>query len=130
MADTADNKVDPPTETTTESEPKISSAEADSTTQPKTEDTEVMTEDTEAKTEDAGEKPTYTAMATNVASTGMAAATGVKDSVFSMFGGGEKKEKKDEPEEDEPSGSTKAKKDGEEGVRMHYSPTPTGAGAN
>jgi Ran-binding protein 1 len=121
MADTADNKVDPPTETTTESEPKISSAEADSTTQPKTEDTEVMTEDTEAKTEDAGEKPTYTAMA---------AATGVKDSVFSMFGGGEKKEKKDEPEEDEPSGSTKAKKDGEEGVRMHYSPTPTGAGAN
>jgi Ran-binding protein 1 len=123
MADTADNKVDPPTETTTESEPKISSAEADSTTQPKT-------EDTEAKTEDAGEKPTYTAMATNVASTGMAAATGVKDSVFSMFGGGEKKEKKDEPEEDEPSGSTKAKKDGEEGVRMHYSPTPTGAGAN
>lgn len=38
------------------------------------------------------------------------------DSVFSMFGGGPKKEKKEEPEEgkDEPSGSSKAQKKGEE----------------
>lgn len=38
------------------------------------------------------------------------------DSVFSMFGGGPKKEKKEEPEEgkDEPSGSSKAQKEGEE----------------
>ena len=41
-------------------------------------------------------------------------ATGVKDSVFSMFGGGAKKEKKEEPDdEDEPSGSSKKKKDEE-----------------
>jgi Ran-binding protein 1 len=41
------------------------------------------------------------------------AAAGVKDSVFSMFGGGAKKEKKvddDDDAKDEPSGSSKAKK--------------------
>ncbi|RMD44954.1 hypothetical protein DV735_g3, partial [Chaetothyriales sp. CBS 134920] len=39
------------------------------------------------------------------------AATGVTDSVFSMFGGGAKKEKKvEEDDADEPSGSSKAKK--------------------
>lgn len=43
------------------------------------------------------------------------AASKTTDSVFSMFGGGPKKEKKEEPEEgqDEPSGSSKAQK-GEE----------------
>lgn len=45
------------------------------------------------------------------ASEASAAATGVKDSVFSMFGGGAKKEKKvEEDDADEPSGSSKAKK--------------------
>ena len=45
------------------------------------------------------------------AETATQAATGVKDSVFSMFGGGAKKEKKvEEDETDEPSGSSKAKK--------------------
>jgi len=40
------------------------------------------------------------------------AATTVKDNVFSMFGGGPKKEKKEESNEgaDEPSGSSKATK--------------------
>ena len=40
-------------------------------------------------------------------------ATGVKDSVFSMFGGGGKKEKKEEAADDadEPSGSSKKKAD-------------------
>lgn len=38
------------------------------------------------------------------------AATGVKENVFSMFGGGPKKEKKvEEDDEDEPSGSSKKK---------------------
>lgn len=53
-------------------------------------------------------------MASNAASTATAAASGVKDSVFSMFGGGAKKEKKVEPEDEdaknEPSGSSKAQK--------------------
>merc|ERR1712169_153653 len=47
----------------------------------------------------------------------MGAATGVKDSVFSMFGGGAKKERKveeDEGAKDEPSGSSKAKKEDED----------------
>lgn len=47
-----------------------------------------------------------------------AAATGVKDSVFSMFGGGAKKEKKvEEEEENERSGSSKAKKAEDDDVR-------------
>ncbi|OAX78351.1 hypothetical protein ACJ72_07344, partial [Emergomyces africanus] len=42
--------------------------------------------------------------------------TATSDSVFSMFGGGPKREKRQEADdegEDEPSGSSKAKKDGE-----------------
>lgn len=49
-----------------------------------------------------------------VVSSATAAATGVKDSMFSMFGGGVKKEKKveeeDEEAKNEPSGSSKAQK--------------------
>lgn len=46
------------------------------------------------------------------ADTASQAATGVKDSVFSMFGGGAKKEKKPEEDDDanDRSGSAKAKK--------------------
>lgn len=58
------------------------------------------------------EEKTVTEQATDAATS--AAAT-VKDNVFSMFGGGPKKEKKEETDEgaDEPSGSAKAKKDAE-----------------
>ena len=69
------------------------------------------------------EKPSYTEIATHAASTAASSATavaaGVKDNVFSMFGGGAKKEKKDDgrDEVDEPSGSSKAKKDAEGEVR-------------
>ena len=50
------------------------------------------------------------------------------DSVFSMFGGGPRKEKREEPEdeEDEPSGSSKAKKDADDAevvcppVRLYF----------
>ncbi|KAL8947647.1 MAG: hypothetical protein Q9222_006092 [Ikaeria aurantiellina] len=57
-------------------------------------------------------KPTYTGMAQTAASTATSAAAGVKDNVFSMFGGGAKKEKKEEPADDptEASGSSKAQR--------------------
>lgn len=57
----------------------------------------------------------YTEMASNAAGSATNAAAGVKDSVFSMFGGGAKKEKKEEPEgeTEDRSGSSKAKKDAE-----------------
>lgn len=48
-----------------------------------------------------------------------AAGSAVKDNVFSMFGGGPKKEKKEEEAMDEPSGSSKAKAADE--VRRHPS---------
>lgn len=71
------------------------------------------------------EKHSYTEIATHAASTAASSATavaaGVKDNVFSMFGGGAKKEKKEEAEDgaDEPSGSSKAKKDAEGEVRCY-----------
>ncbi|CAD6576552.1 MAG: hypothetical protein ASARMPREDX12_007928 [Alectoria sarmentosa] len=57
----------------------------------------------------------YVDMASNAAGSATTAAAGVKDSVFSMFGGGAKKEKKEEPEgeTEDRSGSSKAKKDAE-----------------
>ena len=67
------------------------------------------------------EKPaTYTDMASNAASTVASSATtaaaGVKDSVFSMFGGGEKKETKvqDDDAVNDRSGSAKAQKEKED----------------
>ena len=69
----------------------------------------------EARETSTGEtKPTYTDMASTAATQAATTAAGVKDSVFSMFGGGAKKEKKDEPEEPEDkSGSAKAHKEAE-----------------
>lgn len=60
-------------------------------------------------------KSTYTEMAQSAATSATNAAAGVKDNVFSMFGGGAKKEKKEEPVDDaaETSGSAKAKRDAE-----------------
>lgn len=61
-----------------------------------------------------------TSTVSKVTSEASAAASGVKDSVFSMFGGGAKKEKKVEEEEtDEPSGSSKAKKADDDDVRAN-----------
>jgi Ran-binding protein 1 len=45
-----------------------------------------------------------------------AAGAAVKDNVFSMFGGGPKREKKEEEEVHEPSGSSKAKTEDEVGL--------------
>lgn len=63
------------------------------------------------------DQSTYTGMATstisNVATTATTAAAGVKDNVFSMFGGGAKKDKKEEVDtkDQDRSGSSKAQKD-------------------
>ncbi|QKX59288.1 uncharacterized protein TRUGW13939_06420 [Talaromyces rugulosus] len=62
-----------------------------------------------------------------VADAATGAATKASDNVFSMFGGGPKKEKKEEADDaDEPSGSSKAKKEeGEEEVEspeVHFEP--------
>ena len=62
------------------------------------------------------DRSTYTGMAisatSNVATTASNAAAGVKDNVFSMFGGGAKKDKKEEDDtQQDRSGSSKAQKD-------------------
>ena len=98
MSQPSSTKADPSPEVKAESEPQVSKTE---------------TEPTKAEN-----PPTYTEAATSAATN---AAAGVKDSVFSMFGGGAKKEKKAEEEDgegkDEPSGSSKAqKKAGDEDV--------------
>lgn len=110
MSEPSSTKLDPAAEVAAETEPKISKTETELVTNPK--DTSKAEE---AKSE---APPSYTEAATTAASN---AAAGVKDSVFSMFGGGAKKEKKaDEGEDDakdEPSGSAKAqKKEGTEEV--------------
>ena len=89
------------------SEPKLAEQETKLATNP------VGTEDSTAPATD--DKSTVS-KATEAASS---AATGVKDSVFSMFGGGAKKEKKvEEDDANEPSGSGKAKKADYEEVRQ------------
>ncbi|KAJ5874280.1 uncharacterized protein N7529_002710 [Penicillium soppii] len=73
---------------------------------------------------------TATETAKEAVDTAKDAAVKTSDSVFSMFGGGPKKEKKEEAEEptDEPSGSSKAKKADEEeeqveeSVDVHFEP--------
>lgn len=94
---------------TASSEPRLAEEETQLATNPV---------GTEASTE---EKPaTYTDMASNAATTAAtsatAAAAGVKDSVFSMFGGGEKKETKVEDNDaaNDRSGSSKAQKERED----------------
>lgn len=70
-------------------------------------------------------KSTYTEMAASAASSATSAAVGMKDNVFSMFGGGAKKEKKEDPKDDpeEASGSSKkaqkeAEAEGEVGLTL------------
>lgn len=101
MADTTETKPDP---TTTSAE--------ETTPAPAVEKTE-------------GEEKSVTEKATDAA---VSAATKATDNVFSMFGGGPKKEKKEEVDDaDEPSGSSKAKagEEGEEEVEspeVHFEP--------
>lgn len=68
------------------------------------------------------ENTSLSGLASQAGSSAAETAQGVKDNVFSMFGGGQKKEKKEEPDDvDEPSGSSK-KKSGDD-VRPSISST-------
>lgn len=106
------------------SEPRLAEEETKLATNPAaTESTNDENPDTSTKEEPTtnDEKPaTYTDMASNAASTVASSATtaaaGVKDSVFSMFGGGEKKETKvqDDDAVNDRSGSAKAQKEKED----------------
>ena len=85
---------------TASSEPRLAEEETKLATNPK------GTEDSTAPA--TGDDKSTVSKATEATSS---AATGVKDSVFSMFGGGAKKKKVvKEDDADEPSGSSKAKK--------------------
>lgn len=117
MAEPSSTKLDPTAEKQAESEPTLAKTETDLATNPKS----VREEHGEdIKPSDGAAATTGSSMsdmASNATATATAAATGVKDSVFAMFGGGGPKEKKAEEEDDadEPSGSSKAKKaEGEE----------------
>ena len=112
MSSNTDTKLDPSAEQTASSEPKLAQQETELATNPKGDESLEASKDA---------KPTtYTAMASNAAASATATATAtaanMKDNVFSMFGGGAKKDKKPETEEaaNEPSGSSKAKKEAEE----------------
>lgn len=97
MSDATEPKPTPSADQTASSEPRLAVDETKLATNP------IGDESKEAP----ATHPTVAETVTN-------AATGVKDSVFSMFGGGAKKEKKveeDDAAKDEPSGSSKAKKE-------------------
>jgi len=99
MASTGETKPDPITEASNAAETTDSSATGHPTTY------------TEMASSAAG---TAASTASAAANTAGSAAVGVKDTMFSMFGGGAKKEKKeDEDENEDRSGSAKAKKDAE-----------------
>ena len=113
MSSNTDTKLDPAAENAASNEPKLAKQETELATNPKG--------DESLEAPKSAKPTTYTEMATNVAATATANATAtaanLKDNVFSMFGGGTKKEKKEESEEaiNEPSGSSKAKKEAEDG---------------
>ena len=117
MSANTDTKLDSPSQ---HAEPKSVHSEADQVTSSKETQGEHKGGD-----ESSTERHSYTEIATHAASTAASSATavaaGVKDNVFSMFGGGAKKEKKEDTEAgaDEPSGSSKAKKDAEGEVRYY-----------
>lgn len=69
------------------------------TSQPQEENQDSTAPSQETSNESASEKgkSTYTGLAASAASTATIAAIGVKDNVFSMFGGGAKKEKRKNP---------------------------------
>ena len=110
MSQASEDQNAPTGQTPASAEPRLAETETKLATNPSGTEGETSTSSTEGK-------QTYTEMASNAAGSATAAAAGVKDSVFSMFGGGAAKEKKAEPEDDaakdEPSGSSKAAKDKE-----------------
>ncbi|KIV87513.1 hypothetical protein PV11_03052 [Exophiala sideris] len=114
MSDATEAKPTPSADQTASSEPRLAQHETNLVQKP------LGDPSTEAPATDA-KSTTYTEAATNAATnaanTASAAASGVTASVFSMFGGGAKKERKADDTEDakeEPSGSSKAKEDDDE----------------
>ena len=108
MSSSTDNALNPADEKVASTEPKLAKQETELVTNPK---------DAQIGSTSEGKKPSsYTDMASGVTASATTAASGMKDSVYSMFGGGVKKEKKVEAEDDadEPSGSSRAKKDAED----------------
>jgi Ran-binding protein 1 len=116
-------KQDPPTEQTASSDAKQDpSAEQPGSSEPVPDSKLKQEEPTSTEpAQDAHNEPvaekgksSITELASSAASSATTAALGMKDNVFSMFGGGAKKEKK-EPEDDvdEASGSAKAKRESE-----------------
>ncbi|KAF2865514.1 RanBP1 domain-containing protein [Massariosphaeria phaeospora] len=99
MADSA--KPDPAAEQVAASGPQLAKDETAKVT------TDVADEPKATEEKPASAAPTVAETVTNTATS---AATAVKDNVFSMFGGGPKKEKKEEVDDfDEPSGASKGK---------------------
>ncbi|KAF2087492.1 hypothetical protein K490DRAFT_73860 [Saccharata proteae CBS 121410] len=95
----SNTKLDPAAEQAAAAEPKLAKDETEKVTTAVTEDKK---------------EPEQSSATQSVTETATSAAAAVKDNVFSMFGGGPKKEKKEEEATDEPSGSAKAQKEGEE----------------
>lgn len=114
MAEPSTTKLDPAAEKAAETEPQLAKGETELATKPKS------VQEGEKTEEGSTTAGSYSEMASNATASATAAAAGVKDSVFSMFGGGAPKEKKPEPEndEDEPSGSSKKKTGDEEEVSL------------
>lgn len=107
QADPSDSKQAPITEQPDSSKPDQHSK----STEEEFKSTEQSQETHHEPVADKG-KSTITGLASSAATTATSAALGMKDNVFSMFGGGAKKEKKeivDDPEER--SGSAKAQKE-------------------
>ena len=114
MSANTETTLDPAAQHQASAEPRLAQQETELATHPKDVQSGATTDSTAESTTDSSILATYTESASN-------AAAAMKDNMFSMFGGGTKKEKKPEPEDDvdEPSGSSKAKKDAEDAeVRM------------
>lgn len=113
MSSNTETSLDPAAQHQASTEPRLAQQETELATHPKDVQSgsaaETTTEPTTESTTGDSKLATLTESASN-------AAAAMKDNVFSMFGGGAKKEKKPEPEDDvnEPSGSSKAKKDAED----------------
>lgn len=123
MADASgDAKPTPSADQTASSDLRVAGDETKLVTNPIGDETkEAPASDTQTSTV----TETASTAATNVATSASAAAAGVKDSVFSMFGGGAKKEKKEDEDDakDEPSGSSKVKKEDEDEVKSTVTTT-------
>ena len=98
---------------TTEESKTDLSTESKTTTEPKATEKATATVDAPENSKANTEQSTYSGLASAATSSATNAAVGVKDSVFSMFGGGAKKDKREDDETQDRSGSSKAQKEAE-----------------